>query len=87
MTKPDKDVVSKKRIMELKSMSIGLYGTIHSLTEDPYEALILITMIHMVFWINHRIPESSTKDMLDDYSQNFLVNFEQNEAIEKGQMQ
>ena len=87
MTKPDKDMISLERIAELKSMSLGFYGTIQGLTEDPYEALVLITMIHMMFWMNHRIPGSSTKEMLQDYSQNFLENFEQNEAIEKGQMQ
>ncbi len=87
MTKPDKDVISKERITELKSMSIGFYGTIHGITEDHYEALVLITMIHMMLWMNHRTPGSSTKAMLNDYSQNFLENMEQNEAIEKGQMQ
>jgi len=87
MTKPDKDVISKERITELKSMTVGFYGTIQSLTADPYEALVLITMIHMMFWMNHRIPGASTKEMLDDYSANFLENMEQNEAIEKGQMQ
>ena len=79
--------ISKERITELKSMAVGFYGTIHGITEDPYEALILITMIHMMFWMNHRIPGSSTKEMLQDYSANFLENMEQNEAIEKGQMQ
>ena len=87
MTKPDKDVMSKERIVELKSMSIGFYSTIQGITEDPYEALVLITMIHMMFWMNHRIPEASTKEMLDDYSANFLENMEQNEALEKGQLQ
>ena len=87
MTIPDKDVISKERITELKSMSIGFYGTITGLTEDPYEALVLITMIHMLFWMNHRVPGSSTKEMLEDYSANFLENFEQNEALQKGQMQ
>jgi hypothetical protein len=82
-----KEPISKERIVELKSMSIGFYGTIHGITEDPYEALVLITMIHMMFWMNHRIPGSSTKEMLDDYSANFLENMEQNEAIEKGRMQ
>ena len=87
MTTPDKDVISKERITELRSMAVGFYGTIQGLTEDPYEALVLITMIHMMFWMNHRLPGSSTKEMLDDYSANFLENFEQNEALEKGQMQ
>jgi len=79
--------ISKERLTELKFMSIGLYNTIQGLTEDPYEALVLVTMIHMLFWMNHRIPGSSTKEMLQDYSANFLVNFEQNEVLEKGQMQ
>ncbi len=79
--------ISKERLTELKFMSIGLYDTIQGLTEDPYEALVLVTMIHMLFWMNHRIPGSSTKEMLQDYSANFLVNFEQNEVLEKGQMQ
>ena len=79
--------ISKERLTELKFMSIGLYDTIQGLTEDPYEALVLITMIHMMFWMNHRLPGASTKEMLQDYSTNFLMNFEQNEALEKGQMQ
>jgi len=87
MTKPDKDVISKERLIELKAMSLGFYDTIRGLTEDPFEALTLVTMIHIIFWMNHHIPGSSTKEMLQDYSQNFLENFEQNEAIEKGQMQ
>lgn len=84
---PDKEPISKERIIELKSMSIGLYGTIVGLTEDPYEAFVLVTMIHMLFWMNHRVPGASTKEMLDDYSANFLENMEQNEALQKGQMQ
>ena len=79
--------ISQERIVELRSMSRGFYGTIIGLTEDPYEALVLMTMIHMTFWMNHRVPGSSTKEMLQDYSANFLENFEQNEAIDKGQMQ
>ena len=79
--------ISKERITELKSMAVSFYGTIVGITEEPYEALVLMTMIHMMFWMNHRVPGSSTKEMLQDYSTNFLENFEQNEAIEKGQMQ
>jgi len=79
--------ISKERITELKSMAVSFYGTIVGITEEPYEALVLMTMIHMMFWMNHRVPGSSTKEMLQDYSANFLENFEQNEAIEKGQMQ
>jgi len=79
--------IPQERIVELRFMSKGLYSTIVGLTEDPYEAIVLMTMIHMTFWMNHRVPGSSTKEMLDDYSHNFLENFELNEAANKGQMQ
>jgi len=87
MTKTDEDVISKERIVELKAMAVGLAGTIQGLTEDTYEAVTLLVMIHLTLWITHRRPDADTKGMLDDYSANFLENFEQNEAIEKGQVQ
>ena len=87
MTKPDEDVISKERIVELKAMAVGFAETIQGLTEDPFEAVTLLTMIHLMLWITHRRPDADTKGMLQDYSQNFLENFEQNEAIEKGQVQ
>ena len=87
MTKPDEDVISKERIVELKAMATGFTGTIQGLTEDPFEAVTLLSMIHLMLWITHRAPGADTKGMLDDYSANFLENFEQNEAIEKGQVQ
>jgi len=87
MTKPVEDVISKERIVELKAMAVSFAGTIQGLTEDPFEAVTLLTMIHLMLWITHRRPDADTKGMLQDYSQNFLENFEQNEAIEKGQVQ
>ena len=87
MTKPVEDVISKERIVELKAMAVSFAGTIQGLTEDPFEAVTLLTMIHLTLWITHRRPDADTKGMLQDYSQNFLENFEQNEAIEKGQVQ
>ncbi len=87
MTRPDKDAISEERIVELKAMAVGFTGTIQGLTEDPFEAVTLLTMIHLMLWITHRAPGADTRGMLQDYSQNFLENFEQNEAIEKGQLQ
>ncbi len=87
MTGPDEDVISKERIVELKAIAMSFGSTIQGLTEDPFEAVTLLTMIHLMLWITHRAPGADTKGMLQDYSQNFLENFEQNEAIEKGQVQ
>ena len=87
MTKPREEPISQERMVELKMMASGLYGTIIGLTEDPFEAVTLLTMIHLMVWMSHRKPNADTKGMLQDYSANFLVNFEQNEALEKGQMQ
>ena len=87
MTTHDEDVMPQERIAELKAMAVGFVGTIQNLTEDPFEAVTLLTMIHLMLWITHRAPGADTKGMLNDYSANFLENFEQNEAIEKGQVQ
>jgi len=87
MTRPDENVMSQERIAELKAMAVGFAGTIQGLTEDPFEAVTLLTMIHLMLWMTHRRPDADTKGMLQDYSTNFLENFEQSEAIEKGQVQ
>jgi len=81
------DTLSQDRIKELKMMALGFHGTIVGLTENPYEAVVLVTMIHLMLWMNHREPNADTKLMLEEYVQNFLENFEQNEAHAKGQMQ
>ncbi len=87
MTIPNEYVMPQERIVELEAMAVGFTGTIQGLTQDPFEAITLLTMIHLMLWVAHRRPGADTKEMLQDYSLNFLENFEQNEAIEKGRIQ
>lgn len=85
MTK-EEELISKERVAELGAMASGLYGTIVSLTQDPYEAVTVLTMIHLLIWMNNRKDNVSTEVMLADYSKNFLENFQASEAKQNKQM-
>lgn len=86
MKKEPEGAVSKERVAELRSMAQGLYMTITGLTEAPYEAMIIIEMLHLMLWMNNRQPGFDLKLMLEDYNKSFTENFEANEAHAKGQM-
>jgi len=77
----------KERIKELKQMASGLYGSIAGLTNSPYEACIIIEMLHLMLWIQNREPGFDVKLMLKNYCTSFEQNLEVNDAFEKGQMQ
>jgi len=81
------EAISQEHIAELKLIAKHLCVAIFGLTKNPYEAVVLLTMIHLMLWMEIRSPNADTKMMLEDYSKNFLENFEMNEAYEKGQMQ
>lgn len=72
--------ITKERVRELQVMAQGLYGTIVGLTDTPYEAITLITMLHLSMWLNNREEGFDPKEMLKDYVENFLLNLEANEA-------
>lgn len=82
----NEDLVPPERIAELRSMAQGLYGTITGLTDAPYEALIVIEMLHLILWMNNRQDGFDVKLMLEDYNKSFVENFEANEALAKGKM-
>lgn len=86
MTKTTKDHISTARMEELKAMASGLYGTIVGLTNDPFEGITLITMIHLHIWMDCRAPEYDTATMLKDYSENFAMNCEANDAKHRREM-
>ena len=77
MTQP---AIDKERVDELKAMAQGLYGTIVGLTDTPFEAITLISMLHLTTWLNNKEPGFDPKEMLKDYNENFLLNLEANEA-------
>jgi hypothetical protein len=73
------EAISKSRTEELHMMAQGLYGTISGLTRNPFEMITVLTMMHLMLWLNTRAPGISTEDMLKDYCQNFTANCEANE--------
>lgn len=82
-----RDPISPERMHELKAMCAGLYGTIVGLTEDPFEAITLISMLHLSLWLNSRAPGHTTEAMLEDYCANFQLNADANEAAGKAKLQ
>lgn len=75
-----KEAIPPARVAELTEMSRGLYGTIIGLTVDPFEAVTLLSMIHLTLWLNCREPGFTTEMMLQDYCKNFALNCEANDA-------
>ena len=60
MKKNKEDPISRERMKDLHTISNGLYGTIVGLTENPYEAITVITMLHLMIWMNNRDPNYPT---------------------------
>lgn len=60
-------------------MAQGLYGTIVGLSDTPFEAVTLISMLHLTMWLNNRQPDFDPREMLKDYVENFLINLEAND--------
>jgi hypothetical protein len=79
-------LIPDQRLSELRSMADGLYLTITGLTDTPIEAVTIITILHLRLWINCRDSDSDTKGMLEGYAENFLENFEANEALYKKEL-
>jgi hypothetical protein len=79
-------LIPDQRLSELRAMADGLYLTVTGLTNTPLEAVTIITMLHLQLWINCRDRDSNTKGMLLDYAENFMENFEANEALHKKEM-
>lgn len=83
MQRPD---ISQQRMEELKLMAKGLYGTIIGLTEDPFEGVTLISMIHLTLWMNFRQAGAKTETMLEGYCKDFIVNCEANDAFHRKEL-
>jgi hypothetical protein len=84
--KKEEPAISQARMEELLYMSKGLYCTICGLTADPFEAVTVLTMIHLMLWMNNRQGDCPTEQMLADYTKNFLDNFNANEVAFKGEL-
>lgn len=82
MTKKPKEWTAEQ-LIEIQAKAEGLYSTLVGLTETPREAAEIITMMHLLLYMNHGNGETNIDDMLKQYVEQFKLNFESQAAAHR----
>lgn len=65
---------------ELIQMANGLYLSIRGLTDNPREFMQIVSMLHLLLYLNHGDESYDLDTMLKEYSRNFKQNWASQKA-------
>lgn len=72
-------------IKDIMQKAIGMFGTLCGITSTPREAVEIISMMHLMLYMNYGTGDLDVDTMLEQYCVCFKKNFSEQAEMHKAQ--